>query len=384
MARGQKKTHDKYIKEVKIKNPTIIVDDIYKGDKVKINHVCTICKHRWPITPNDVLHGYGCPVCSHQIIGNAPEYRNSIWASPYKEYFSKYMTEEQMKMYMPNSTKKICVICPDCHREKTIQIAQLFRQNLGCNCNDNTSYPNKFVFHVLSQLGFNIITEYAPKWANGKRYDIYMPDYNIIVENHGPQHYEEMHGTIFKELAKEQENDAFKMNVAIKNSVAHYVVLDCRKSSLEWIKNSILNSILITLLDINVYDIDWAEAEKYATKNLIKEAAILFDSGYSVLDISIKLHKHVKTIRKWLHTSYQLGWCKHEPSRKESKQLYCIELNRIFPSISNAEKNTNTTRKAIKGNCSGQFAYAGTNPETGEKLHWLYLNDAIQQGYVIN
>lgn len=378
----KRKTHEEYINEIAIKAPNVQVDGQYISSKTKILHTCKICLHKWSSTPNDVLHGYGCPVCAHRVIGNAPEYKNSIWASEYKNYFSKYLTEKQMKQYMPNSTDLIEVPCPDCGNIKRTKPVILLRQGLGCICGDNTSYPNKFVFNVLKQLNIDASTEYTPKWANGKRYDVYLPYYNIIIENHGLQHYEEQHSTIFKSLQEEQENDILKKNLAFKNNISKYIVLDCRKSSLEWIKKSIIESDLLNILKVNELSINWEHANEFAMSNLVHEAAILFENNYSVSDISKTFGKHVKTIRRWIHTAYNLGWCTKEP-RRESKPVYCIELNCLFPSIINAEKNTNTTRKAIKGNCKGEFLYAGTHPKTGEKLHWLYLNDAIDLGYIL-
>ena len=63
-----------------------------------------------------------------------------------------------------------------------------------------------------------------------------------------------------------------------------------------------------------------------------------------------------------------------------AKQVYCIELGTIFVTISEAIKTigvkniSQCVRKIEKS--------AGKHPETGEPLHWLYVEDAIEQGYI--
>ena len=164
-----RKTHQKYVQEVSELHPNIEVGSLYVNAHTKILHRCLIDNYKWIATPNNVLQGNGCPVCAHKIIGPAPEYRNSIWASEYKEYFSQFLTEEQMKQYMPHSNKKIDVKCPLCHTVKQITINNLLNCGLSCRmCSDTISFANKFVFNVLQQLKLKVKTEYSPEWANKK------------------------------------------------------------------------------------------------------------------------------------------------------------------------------------------------------------------------
>ena len=142
-----KKTQEQYIKEVGIKNPTVEVDDIYINANTGIWHKCKVCAYRWKSQPNHILEGHICPVCAGFIIGPAPEYTNSIWASEYSDYFKRYLSEEQMKSYMPHSGKKINITCPDCGRNKDISISQLAYQGLGCSCGDGQPYPINLFMH---------------------------------------------------------------------------------------------------------------------------------------------------------------------------------------------------------------------------------------------
>ena len=89
-----------------------------------------------------------------------------------------------------------------------------------------------------------------------KRYDIYIPSINCIIENHGIQHYNKGFEFIGgRTLEEEQENDKYKKCVANKNGVENYIIIDCRKSTKEWVEQSVMQSYLPILLNFNLYEV---------------------------------------------------------------------------------------------------------------------------------
>lgn len=64
--------------------------------------------------------------------------------------------------------------------------------------------------------------------------------------------------------------------------------------------------------------------------------------------------------------------------------VYCIELDVIFWGAKEAEKELCIKGSDIAQCCKKKPGHksAGKHPETGEKLHWLYADDAIQQNYI--
>lgn len=308
------KTHEEYVEQLKNNNIDIIPIELYKGQKRKIKHKCLKCGYEWETTPGQLLYanGKGCPICSHRAIGPAPEYKNSIWTSEYREYFSMYLTEKQMKIYMPHSQQYVNIVCPNCGLKKKIQIAYMTERGFSCICGDGQSFPNKLVFNILTQLGLNVQPEYSPKWANGKRYDDYLIDYNIIIENHGMQHYQDVPWLSINRTFKEVKDcDEYKYKIAMDNGVKQYIVLDCRVSSVEWIKQSIMKSDLPSIFNFTSDDIDWVKALKYASSNLVKEAVDLFNNGLTVSKIAPLLHRNESTIRIWLRRASKIGWCNY-------------------------------------------------------------------------
>ena len=60
---SKKKTHEEFIKELKIANPNIEIIEKYIKSDVNIRCKCLICNHIWSVRPNNLLHGRGCPIC---------------------------------------------------------------------------------------------------------------------------------------------------------------------------------------------------------------------------------------------------------------------------------------------------------------------------------
>ena len=313
-AKHFRKSHENYIRELSIINPDIEVLGTYVNAHTKIKHKCIKCQYVWEPTPDYLICGGGCPVCAGKAIGLPPEYKNSIFTSQFRELFELYITEEQMKQYMPYSNKKIDMVCPDCGRHKKLAPHVLIRNGLGCTCSDGQTYPNKFVYAILNQLGIEYEHEYSPDWIKPKRYDIYIPSLNCIIENHGSQHYEECTFTQ-RTLEEEQKNDLYKKEVALRNGVDKYIIIDCKESTMEYIKNSIINSELFRLLHLD--NIDWDKCNAFATSNLVKEAAKLWESGLRTTEVSQKMHIAKGTASKYLMRAAELQWCTY--TKREAK-----------------------------------------------------------------
>lgn len=329
---GRKLTHEEYIVKVKNTNPYIEVLGRYINMHTKILHKCKICKHEWSVKPSDIVNKHGCPICSKRIIGNSPEYKNSIWASEHRDYFAKYITEEQMKIYMPYTNKKIEMVCPDCGEHKMTSPNTLLRNGLGCICGDGISYPNKFIYSMLKQLDIEIILEYSPEWANRKQYDIYIPNLKCIVENHGAQHYKDGFTMFNKTYEIEKQNDKEKRQIAKENGIKNYIVIDCRNSNKEWIKQSVLNSELINIIGFSEADIDWDKCDKFAVSNMVKEISDLWNKGMCVEQIIEKVPLKRSAVYNCLNKGAKLLMCDYSNSlsRKRTKAYKQRKENELW------------------------------------------------------
>ena len=165
---------------------------------------------------------------------------------------------------------------------------------------DGISIPEKFMISILKQLNIEFITQLNKstfKWCQNYKYDFYIPSLNMVVETHGGQHYERgFESCNGKTLKKEQENDRLKKELALNNNIKNYVVVDCRKSELEWLKENTIKE-----LDryFNLSNIDWGLVWNNSLKNLVYEVKRLVEEGYNNKQIAEILDINEKTVRNY-------------------------------------------------------------------------------------
>lgn len=286
------------------------------------------------------IEKYNCPVCYNRLIIKGI---NDI-ATTHPHLIKYFLNIEDAYKYSYSSDKKVKIKCLNCGNINTVRIADLSKGEFGCSkCSDGISYPNKFVFNLLEQLDILFETEKTFDWSNNKRYDFYIPSLKCIIEAHGEQHYKET--TLGRTLAEEQENDKLKQQLALENDIEHYIALDCRRSELEWIKESVINSELPTLFNFNKKDINWVKCHEISLKNIVKIICDDYKSGnYTTYDLSIKYKKHKSTIVKYLVKGTKLKWCDYNSELEllktrsnlnhDGKEILVVETNTIFPSLS--------------------------------------------------
>ena len=308
------------------KRNMIITDREYKKDKSGRNwkwykYTCNKCgwTEGW-IEESHLLSDIGCSCCANQtaVLGI-----NTIWDTD-RWLCSLGVSEEDAKTHTRSSNKKVTVTCPECGKTKDISIAKIYnRKSIGCTCGDGIKYPEKFMTSVLDQLGIEYVfqlTKTTFDWCENKRYDFYIPSLNTIIETHGMQHYEDCWGK-----AKDvQENDRIKYELALQNGIkdGDYVVIDCRYSDKEWVKNNILSSKLNELFDLEKR-INWNKCEEFALKsNKVKEVCEYWNDRQEwettkALAEIFGLSRNA--IIDYLKKGAGLGWCKYDTKREMIK-----------------------------------------------------------------
>lgn len=294
------------------------------------NYKCNICGYEGgKSTESNILNGCGCACCVGQTV---VEGINDIptTASWMVKYFQGGIDEA--KKYTKNSSQRIKPVCPDCGRvrDKYIHIYSIYdSKTIGCECSDGFSYSEKFVFHMLKQLNLNVITQASKKnlkWVtNGYRYDFYLPDYNIIIETHGLQHYQKITNSTWSGYENQKKIDLLKQELAIKNNITNYIVLDCRYSDYHHILKEIKNSLLSDLFDLS--KIHFEECEKYARSNLLKLVVEYWNTKkYSTYQISKITNLNVGTVIKYLKIANKINLCEYSNDVCQKRRRYKVEL----------------------------------------------------------
>ena len=303
-----------------------------------------------------LLKGNGCSCCSGNTVMEG--FNDIPTTAPWMvKYFQGGYDEA--KLYTRNSDRKIQPICPDCRRirDKGIIISNIYKQGISCPCGDGISYPQKIMFSVLEQLNIIFKTEFSPKWSKHSidnklkiyRYDFYfrLNNEEYIIETDGDFHNtnNKMNG---QTKEKSKEIDDYKDLIAIEHNIK-MIRIDSRCSNLEFIKNSLLNSLLAKLFDLNI--IDWTICEEFASTNLVKVACIMKRNNIdmTVADISKIMNLGKTTIRRYLERGNQIwDWCNYqgkEEQRKNAKKVgkntnksnnktvLCVDTGQLFKSI---------------------------------------------------
>ena len=135
--------------------------------------------------------------------------------------------------YRHTSRKYIQTVCPNCHIERRVRVADLIRDTYSCTCSKSySSFGERVTQAYLDVLGVDYIREYKFKSLGLKRFDFYLPEFNTVVEVHGIQHYQEVTGYMCHKTTK--QSDIEKRQFCKDNGI-QYVEIDARRSTFKHI-----------------------------------------------------------------------------------------------------------------------------------------------------
>jgi len=313
---------------------------------------------------------------------------NSI-AETNPELIKYLVNKEDALNYSVGTKKKLLMKCPDCGFEKPITPRRFVKNGISCpKCSDGF-YPERLLFNILEQLKLEFIPQLSKttfSWCKNYKYDNYISKINCIIETHGLQHYKENKNWIIS-LKETQENDKQKELIARNNRITNYIILDCRKSELQWIRDSIINSELPRLLNFKEEDIDWLKAHEFALSSFVKKSCDIWLSGITnTLEIANQLKLNRVTITRYLKQGSLLGWCNYDPKKEQqingilqggqgSTKVICLTTGEIFDSQHEAGRVYNIKQSNLSKCCKHITKSCGKHPETKEKLGWMYYEE---------
>lgn len=282
---------------------------------------CNICgwNEGWVLENTLTSRQQGCSCCRGLTVVRGI---NDV-ATTHPHLVKYFINIEDAYNHTIGSGKTVKMKCPICNSVKELKIETLRKQGFGCNiCSDGISYPEKVVGNILKEFNIDFTPQYSKTndcWCKNYRYDFYF-EYNgesYIIETHGMQHFQEkFKGSSWgSSLEDVQNNDKNKKDLAMQN-VDHYIIIDCRYSDLEYIKQNILQSDLSKIF--NFKDIDWIKIGKLCEKSLVKDVCDYWEKWYSdnirlsALKIANVFKIGETTAREYLKRGTQLGWCSYK------------------------------------------------------------------------
>lgn len=289
----------------------------YKNHRLYYKYKCLNCGNEdWIIDYSLSSQQCGCNACCNPprklVVGINDIATTNPWMIKY------FVNPSDSTKYFRFSKAKVDMVCPDCNRiHKSKSIHDVYRNgSLTCPCQDGWSYPNKFMYALLEQIGVRFETEKNFDWSDSRKYDDYI-EYNglkIITEQHGQQHYLKPFSNYGRTVKEEQENDEYKYDIAIKNGIDKYFIIDASVSSLDHMKNSIIDSGLLSLFNKSSDEIDWNSCDEFAISNLAKKICIYKQDNPNICltEIANTFHIAYKTVLDYIKNGVKLGWCDYQ------------------------------------------------------------------------
>ena len=299
---------------------------VYFKNEKWYKYRCEKCSYEGWIEENCLItRRQSCSCCSGRtaVLGI-----NTIWDLN-RDWVEKFgISEEDAKKYTRGSRELIKVKCPDCGKEKTIEIADIFRQkSIECVCGDGFSEGHKYMHELLNQLNINFIDNYKPKWCNYYNeykkknsygeYDFIIEDMKLIIEVDGGFHRKdnEMNGQTKEES---EYIDNMKDELAKENG---YKVIRIPYGDGDF-KGNILNSELSYIFDLS--NIDWLKCEEFSLSSLIKKVCDYWnnkDEQETTVDVSKIFRLNRTTVRSYLKRGIKLGLCEYDLNKEYNKRL---------------------------------------------------------------
>lgn len=357
-------THEEFQNRVYSINKDIEILGRYTVNSDKIKCRCLKDGYVWFPIASGLMGGRGCPVCSNKklVVGI-----NDI-ATTHPDIVKYFANKEDAKKYTYGTKEKLEMKCDVCGNIQIQSINKLISRGFSCQrCSDGISYPNKFIYSVLEQLNIDFEKEKKFDWSENKRYDIYISSINTIIENMGSQHYRYTGFPI--KLKENQENDKRKKEMALNNGIDKYIVLDCRESTKNFIENSVRNSELAKIFNLDL--VNFYKCNDLASSNISKTILELWNSGlHNTTEIKQIVGISLGNVISKLNFFADLGMCdyggKFEATKHMRKPVVSIETNQKFNSITECAKVfkiTNSVRYAmrqIRKVCDGEIkSYGG-------------------------
>lgn len=249
---GRHKTTESFRREIFNINPNIKIKGEYINAKTPIECECLIDGTIWFPTPNALLNGQGCPEC-----GRIASNKNSTKTNEEFVYQLSIANPDIIPLQEYIQAKiPIWVMCKKCGYKWQMTPDQLLHS--GCCQECSATNNEKKLGDILTNWG--CIIERQKKYDNCRDqlplpFDIYLPEYNILIEYDGEQHYMPVNfGGISDEeaienLKKTQYHDAIKNEYCHQNNIPIIRVPYWEKNNLEEFIFSQLKQYINTLQD---------------------------------------------------------------------------------------------------------------------------------------
>lgn len=219
------------------------------------------------------------------------EYQYSVGQIIHKYNDTLEVVEQIRIKYNKSDCRGYIIKCLDCGYEYNTREDKLSTCPI---CGKRSSYAERYVYSILKQAKISFIPQKEFEWLHNKFYDVYLPDYNVLVEINGQQHYKPV-----KLNSIESANETYIRNINIdklKSESAHNNGVLLYNINTSDFKN-IFNETIKTINFIDFSNVSILECEKFSDYKRIKDVCKLWNLGYQIDDIKNQTGKSLQTIK---------------------------------------------------------------------------------------
>ena len=292
----------------------------------------------------------------------------------------QYFVDESKSHKGSLSKEVVGVICPCCNREHNKSIRTIYASgNTYCPmCNDNYSFPERFMTAILNNLNIKYKYQFTDSWTKRYKYDFQF-DINChkyILELDGGLGHGHKKDLDNRSPEESKNIDIIKDNLASKNGF-NIIRIDCyynNKNRYDVIKTNILNSELKYILDLS--QVDWDMCFSNACSSRYHQILQLYNNGCKYLnDISKEVGLSVGSVKHFLLSMMHSGIIKRESLYKEnpipdlqipiianqkyfgngSTPVYCYEDAIYFRTTQDADDYYGFSRFSVR-NCISSYS----------------------------
>lgn len=175
------KTHAEFVEELKSQRDDVVIIGPYVKALQKARFKFLKCGHEWDITPAHILSGRGCPQCAHSRRGATQRLTIEVFTERLHRIDPNLVVGKSTK-YINNRTL-MPLHCKVCGHEYKISLHDVLNHH-GCpNCHRAcTSFLEQFIYHSFAHIFGKSRVKSREKNTIGVELDIYIPELKAAIE----------------------------------------------------------------------------------------------------------------------------------------------------------------------------------------------------------
>ena len=343
---------------------------------------------------------------------------------------------DDLKNYHIGSGKQYEWKCPSCGKRFNKRILDVTQCGMSCDlCSSGFSKNERLVSIILTKIKEGYVTQKEFSDCRIKQplpFDFYLPQYNMVIETHGMQHYEEVKfyrtnehtlksDRIKKKYCKDNNiqyceiNCSSGKNIDTLKQLKEIIKIDLTEKQLKecmWESMHNTDGIDVTLIQ-NLYNCYWSprEIEEYMNIGRGRVMSILKESGYNIRKekfsferslvnlVTGELYGSIDDLKTKENITTNTGTLSHSLDRNgfvynSNREKLCI-TRRKYLSINHDKtkmgklyketmKQLNTKKEDIFNNYIGKSINSILDNSTNQREDMMNLNNLPKNYFIEN